>query len=317
MTKENPSRRSLRDVVIGTDFSRESENALEWALIFARAHKAVVHVVHAARRNLPFVEQLEDFSALIEVSTHTEEKLLEEWVRAVRSPDQPIECHLIHDRPSGAILQVAEHCKSGLIVVGTRGEGGFRHLRLGSTTERVAQRATCPVLTVSPECQPVNRWPNEILAATDFSLEADAAIRSAEDILRLGAEATEFMLLTVLHKPEGQVGDPDFNTMWWSYVKECRKLLVERVDSLRATVDSDNLSTQVLIREGIPAEQIIRAALDEDIDLIVLGSRGAYATDRALLGSVSKRVIQTAPCPTLVVPSLLSQRSRAGFTSLP
>lgn len=55
------------------------------------------------------------------------------------------------------------------------------------------------------------------------------------------------------------------------------------------------------ILQGSPATAIANAALEEDADLIVMGSRGLTPMTGLLLGSVSKRVIGIAPCPVLVV----------------
>jgi nucleotide-binding universal stress UspA family protein len=303
--------RSPNSVVVGTDFSEQAEIALSWAMVIARGHNTVLHLVHAVSRTLPYVDRLESFSPLARLTTERDEERLENLARKLRSPDQPIECHLVQDRPSVAILQVASRTKPGLIALGTRGEGGFSHLRLGSTAERVIQHAMCPVLTVAPECKTARRWPFRVLVATDFSLEAEAALHAAEDIVRFNERSAEILLLTVLHAPGGLEANAEVNSLWRNYVAECRKLLAERMESLKASAESTRLSTQSLLREGIPAEQIVQVALDEEVDLIAVGSRGTFSAGRAFLGSVSKRVIQTAQCPVLTVPSLLSKRMRS------
>jgi nucleotide-binding universal stress UspA family protein len=54
---------------------------------------------------------------------------------------------------------------------------------------------------------------------------------------------------------------------------------------------------------GNPAEEIMKAAVEHDADLIVMGAQGLGAVDRFLLGSVSTRVVQHATCAVLVVRS--------------
>lgn len=315
-TMMKPTNRStLEAVVVGTDFSQEADPALSWAMLIARSHKTVLHLVHAATGTLPFVDRFDPTSMLGGIARDLGRKRLSMLADRLRSPDQPIECHLIHSRASVAILNVANRVRARLIVVGTRGEGGLRHLLMGSTAERVAQLSTGAVLTVSPDCKRATRWPRRVLVAMDFSLEAEAALDAIEGILRLHEGPTEVLLLTVFQTPEGLEQVPEAVGVWRDYVAECRKLLDERMSSLQASIDSPRLSTQVLFREGIPAERIVRVAIEEEVDLIALGSRGTFAAGRAFLGSVSKRVIQTAPCPTLTVPSLLSSRMRHGNRS--
>jgi hypothetical protein len=111
------------------------------------------------------------------------------------------------------------------------------------------------------------------------------------------------LLLTVLHTPDGLEKKAEISAMWRSYVAECRMLLGERLNSQKASIDSAGVRVQALVREGIPAEEIVRVAQQEEVELIAMGSRGAFAASRAFLGSVSKRVMQTAHCPILTVPS--------------
>lgn len=303
---------TFKAVVVGTDFSSAADHALSWAMMIARSHQAVLHVVHAVTRTLPFMDRFDPSSVLGRIASEYGQERLSRLTNSLRSPDQPIEDHLIHSRASVAILDIAHRTRAKLAVVGTRGEGGLRHLLLGSTAERVLQGSTGAVLAVSPECKTAKRWPSRILVAMDFSLEAEAALGAVEGLLRPHGSPTEILLLTVFHPQQGLAQAPEAIGLWRSYVAECKKMLSERVDSLRTSLDSPELSTQVLVREGLPAEVIARVAIEEEVDLIALGSRGTFAAGRPLLGSVSKRVIQTAPCPTLTVASLLSSRMRRG-----
>jgi len=58
---------------------------------------------------------------------------------------------------------------------------------------------------------------------------------------------------------------------------------------------------KILLREGVPSEDIIKFAKEEGIDLIVMGTAGRRGLDRLLLGSVTEKVVRTSPCPVLVI----------------
>ena len=62
-----------------------------------------------------------------------------------------------------------------------------------------------------------------------------------------------------------------------------------------------NVATQCEIRFGEAASEIVSSAKDHAIDLIVVGHRGQNRLARLLLGSVARKVVDTAPCPVLVV----------------
>ena len=67
------------------------------------------------------------------------------------------------------------------------------------------------------------------------------------------------------------------------------------------TVKAQGLPVEARLRQGVPAEELLRAAADEKADLIVLGSRGLSQVKAFLLGSVSDKVSHHAKCPTLIV----------------
>ncbi|MGB5176103.1 MAG: universal stress protein [Thermoanaerobaculia bacterium] len=300
----------LRSVVSAIDFSAPSDVALSWAMTIARTHKAQLHLVHAVSRTLPLLSRHEVLSPLAEASIGEADSRLAELADSIRSPDQPVHHHLLHDRPSVSILKVADWERAGLIVIGTRGEGGVDRLMMGSTTERVAAGASCPVLSVAPGSKPGSALPSRILIATDFSIEADAAAISAQEIFRAQERKVSILLLAVLHTPTGMARDLEVSRLWREYVSECRALLQERLAVLSSTFGLEDASARVLLREGIPATEIARVANQEEADVIAMGGRGSFAAGQEFLGSVAKRVIQTASCPVLTVPSLLSRRMR-------
>lgn len=84
---------------------------------------------------------------------------------------------------------------------------------------------------------------------------------------------------------------------------EVHQALGERLLKNAAGIARDNGATSVeaMLREGSPAEAILKAAKEIDADLIVLGTRGLSDLKGLLLGSVSHKVIQFSPCSCLVV----------------
>lgn len=73
-------------------------------------------------------------------------------------------------------------------------------------------------------------------------------------------------------------------------------------DAVQRTIEELNTSTPVesVVRRGSPADEIVRYAEEHGVGLIVMGSRGWGEMHAVLLGSVSERVLHTAPCPVLI-----------------
>ena len=95
-----------------------------------------------------------------------------------------------------------------LIVIGTHGAGGFEHLVLGSVTEKVLRRATCPVLTVPPRARTTAKLPfKRILCPLDFSESSLAALDFAFSLAQQGDAE-----LTILHVFEWPAEDESLAT---------------------------------------------------------------------------------------------------------
>jgi len=73
------------------------------------------------------------------------------------------------------------------------------------------------------------------------------------------------------------------------------------VAAVKTLCDEAGVPATTLVARGTPQAAILRAAADEGADLIVLGTVGMSALERALLGSVSEHVLHQARCPVLLV----------------
>ncbi len=87
-------------------------------------------------------------------------------------------------------------------------------------------------------------------------------------------------------------------------MEQLNHLLNERCENdLKTFEDLNNEDVKItsIIKEGSPARAILDVALEEDVDLIVIGSSGKSGFDKFILGSVSDKVVNSAKCPVLVV----------------
>ena len=152
-----------------------------------------------------------------------------------------------------------------------------------------------------------------IVVGTDGSEPAGAAVRRATDLAR--SEGARLHLVTAYHNPQIL---QERTTVWTNEPKGVIDsgrsgggAQTETVD-LREVAESvlkraarDALSKGVEVethaREGHPAEVIIEVAKQEHADLIVVGSRGLTGIKRYLLGSVSSKVSEHAPCSVMIV----------------
>lgn len=141
-----------KKILLCTDFSENSVPARQYAVDFATAFGAslsILHVVNSSRLGFPAFEMGVPFD-LQEIMKGVEESVKKAFDTIVEEckPLQNVQTVSRIGVPSIEITRFAEEESIDLIVMGTHGWTGFKHLILGSTAENVVRTAPCPVLTV-------------------------------------------------------------------------------------------------------------------------------------------------------------------------
>ncbi len=293
-------RKEIRTILVATDFSETAEAGVDWAVEVARAHGASICLVHGLllpNRMTDFVPSPPDFTAELREAARGR---LDDAASRVRDRGVEVDSELLLGLPSQTILEAADHRKADLVVMGTRGLSGLRHLLLGSTAQRVIQRAGCPVLTVHPGDIDKHRQVSTILVPTDFSRDAEIATHSALDLLDKQPAETRLVLLHVYHLPFEYTAYGTIPTSF-DYFKDVEGAAIERLEEIAAPLRKEGLTIETAAREGYPPEMIVAEAKAIDADLIALGIHGRSGIAHLLLGSTAERVVQHAGCPVLTV----------------
>jgi len=293
--------RKLQTILAATDFSSTARAGVDWAVELALAHGARINLVHALlvpSRATDFVPSPPDFTEALQEAASGR---LNEITTKVREMGVEVSSDLHLGVPSQVILESAIHQDADLIVIGTRGLSGFRHLLLGSTAERVVQHAHCPVLTVHPEDTDKHRPIDTILVPTDFSRDAETAYFVALNLL--GKESsTKVVLLHVYHLPYEYTAYGTIPTSL-DYFKDVEGAAEERLVTLAEELRQQGFHVETLAREGFPPEVILGEAEAAGADLIAMGTHGRTGLAHLVLGSTAERVVQRANCPVLTVRS--------------
>lgn len=137
----------LQEILVAHDFSPHARRALEYGIGLAEATGARVHVLHAYRVQ-PELVIPGDLWDRIEAAAA---RGLEEAAGVAGARGIDVETHLCSTHPVRAIRETAEKIGADLIVMGTRGLSGWRHVLIGSIAEAVVRVAPCPVLTVKAD----------------------------------------------------------------------------------------------------------------------------------------------------------------------
>ena len=207
------------------------------------------------------------------------------------SVEVPVETIVCRGGASSCLLDAAGH--AALLVVGSRGRGGFARLALGSTSTQCATHADAPtaVIPIGAPIRPARR----IVVGLDGSRNSIAAARWAVDFADAGSIVECVMVwdITPLITSDESFVVPEATDF-------VRQRFAETMAELRRSVDRRDLEIVQRFEEGLPRGVLRRAA--QQSDLFVMGARGQGAIGSMLLGSVSSWLLHHLDRPIVVVP---------------
>jgi nucleotide-binding universal stress UspA family protein len=274
-------------LLVGHDGSDGGRDALELARVFGTVTGAgalVVTVQPYGRLPVPFAELERDAAAEAEpVLEEARGRLsgLEVRTRAFGGGSA-----------AGVITDLAEAEDVELVVLGSPHRGPVGRALIGSVAQSVLHGSPCAVSVAPRGYAEVPHDPfQRIAVAYDGTPEAKAALAAAAELAE--ESRAGIWVLTVVAPPvslPGAVGYTPVNP------PDPERVVEEGVRLIgdRAPVEGRRL-------DGSPAP-VIAEACEEGVDLLVVGSRRYGPAMRVLLGSVSSRLVNIAPCPVMVVP---------------
>ena len=290
----------FRDIVLSVVPTKTCDCAVDAALAFARKHEANLYLVHVC--GLPShgwgsIEQLIP-SGEVEQIKQDVGKYYEEKLKDL----EKYKLHVVPGLPHSEILRFARQVEADLIVMGPHTKENVQKRSTtwgmaGSTLEKVTQKARCPVMIVSRDLPEGCSSFNNILAATDFSSQADCALRYAGQLAR--QYKSKMYVLNVLDRqasvevPEAE-GAENIEEQFQSVKKRMEEEISPQLQGL------DDYSFKV--EEGQPAMEILKFARVHQIDLILMAHHSKEKDpEEAYLGSTVAQVALNSSCPTLSV----------------
>ena len=291
-------------IVVGFDDSPASRKALAWALRTAKRRGADVLLVHAAMTFPPMLAGHWTYVASPrEIATEAGEAVLQagRLIASRLSPEVTIASRLIEDAPAAGILQVVEG--AGLVVVGSRGLGGFAELLIGSTSLKVATHASCPVVVVRDEAPGLEPGPE----ATRIVVGIDDIAQASSEVLSFAFEeaSSRHAGLTVVHAWQ----EPFFDLpgkgapvpkliQVEEFQADQRRWLLEHLAGWQDKYPDLDVRVDVLAQD--PAASLVAASTGAE--LLVTGTHGHGGPHAVrMLGSVTHAVLHHAHCPVAVV----------------
>lgn len=294
----------IAKILVPVDFSEPAKQALAYATALATQFKAKLIVAHIVPESsaLSYAFPTETFE--IEQSQYN--KATDE-LRDILPPDRAAAVDLqtiskigqIDRELSGIVRQEAV----GLVVMGAYGRRYGGRWFLGSVTEKILRQVPVPVLTVphsgtgTHELESGLKAIKRILYAADLPEASPGMDYAFELAQRTGAE------LTVVNVVE------HLNIMY-GIAEHVTGEATRRVEEMRGrfheflmSANARGIHIEIVIRDGKPYQEILRAAEDGGMDMIVLNMHSKGVIERAFLGSTAERIVRLARVPVLSVPA--------------
>ena len=276
-------------IVVGVDGSEGADSALEWAAAQAQRTGATLEI-HAASGPGSAFNSSDDRAEHLE-------RILERAAEHARrvAPDVVTTTKAYDGLPSVDLIGASQ--SAGLLVVGSRGRGGFRGLLLGSVSRQCVHRAGCPVVVVRPprgHAAPVPARPTvRIVVGVDGMPSSLAALDWAAHEAALCSGTVE--AVTTWELPNFS-GAPVVIPAGYDPGADAQRMLDDAIAKARSAHPDVVFSTTVV--QGHPAARLVEVS--RGADMLAVGSRGHGDFADMVLGSVSEHCVVHALCPVLV-----------------
>ncbi|MGV9665273.1 universal stress protein [Nocardia niigatensis] len=289
-----PSEHNDLGVVVGTDGSEISYQAVAWAAVEADLRGCPLRIVTSyANPIVPGAPELDpdDRRDLRQQAQQVLSDAVHIAMHAVPGASLHITTELIFDLIAGALIDRSRRAQ--LLVVGNRGLGAVRRAVLGSVSTALARHAHCPVAVVHgiSETDPAS-------ASKPVVVGVDGSPNSLPAVELAFQEASQRKVDLIAVHAWSDTSGFDLPVLGWDSIRSTQDVLLEA-----ALAGYVARYPEVTVRRIVACDTPVRSVLEqaENAQLVVVGSHGRGGFEGMVLGSVSTALLHLAPCPVLVV----------------
>ena len=315
-------------IVVGVDGSDHGQCALVWAAREAERRRRPLHIVTAYSVPIFAASGLDGGYATVDDSVIREgaEAILQHAVDKVAAYNIDVSASVENGDASGVLLDLSESAE--LLVVGTRGRGGFVGRLLGSVSSAMPAHAKCVTVTVPLIC--ADRLGETTQDKHVRAEQAKAGRSPVENVVVVGVDGSEQARVAVLEAAAQAerlaaplrvvCAVPQYSgSLAWVPAPMDREALFADIQvQLKAGVawlqsHYPALTIETRLLDGSPVDVLVEAS--RHVELVVVGTRGRGGFTGMLLGSTSDGVLHHAKSPGRVVPDREDPRlaDRASF----
>ncbi len=274
--------------IVGHDGSDGADHAVDWAIAQAMGREVELTLLRAWQPqalDVPMQNVSVDAFAPKRVCRN-----IDEITRQASINDTVLTQRIVQGAPSQSLLEASE--SASMVVLGSRGRGGFRRLLLGSVSSQCATHARVTTVVV-PRSATADVPVRRIVVGLDGSERSRLALDWAMDFA--SPVATILVVGAWMPSRSGYVAVVQHYT---NELDEARDRFNEILDGIET--DAGRMMFERRFAFADPAATVLEAG--DAADLVVVGQRGHSALGAALLGSVSTHVLHRSNVPVAIVP---------------
>jgi nucleotide-binding universal stress UspA family protein len=293
-----------RVVVVGVDGSDASRAALAHAAWEAHRRGATLKLIHSHGIAVPYgVMGFAPDPAELTRAAKASADMLADFEMQVRVayPELDVDWEVITDSPGGALVTAS--AEADLVVVGSRGLGGFTGLLLGSAGAQLAAHSAAPVIVIRPPDEKGNLGvgpPHRpVVVGIDGIPDSEAALAFAFDEASARGVPLKVLYAWWMLPPSdvGPMAPHHYDLV--SAEDEARRMLAEATAGWSESYPDVEV-TLIPARAANPTAALLE--LSQDAGLLVVSRHGGNALTRLLLASIGDIAVRQASCPVAVVP---------------
>jgi len=277
--------RLLQKILLPTDFSRSSEDAVNWAVTLAKIFDSEIILVHV----LPDDTNLEmamDIMVLKKAAhnqlNNIRKKIGRNWIKTT----EPI---IAKGSPCDQIVQLANSFDVNLILMGSGEKESGDKFKLGITADKVIRKSTKPVWVIKQGVpSPIKR----ILCPVDFSTPSLRALKNAVHLAR--KFKAELMVLNIVAPVNENLTGLDLQ--FATAVKNISKIQQSHYSLFLKNFDFHDVNWSKETCFWEPFTEILKVIFEQNSDLLIMGTTGKTGLNKILIGSVTEKVIREVPC---------------------
>jgi len=277
--------------VVGHDGSDGADRAIAWTLTQAIGRPTTVEVLHVCHPATPVTASSPSSTTADRVPAQIRADL-DAVVARFHAVDVESDARIVGGGPAQMLLEAGED--AALLVVGSRGRGGFRRLLLGSVSHQCAAYSQTPIVVV-PATASADTPIRHIVVGVDGSEPSIAAMTWA---LSFAPRDATFEVVGAWS--ESRMGSIAMMQDLSDDRGYTRQTFHDLLDAIDPELIGERSVQRRFVREQ-PTTALLAAATGAD--LLVVGQRGRSGLSAAILGSVATHVLHHSPTPVAVIPS--------------